>query len=517
MKANIDLIMVCAGSQGPSDKMHVPLGLIYVGSELERHGYNVKIWHLMGEELEEALPEIRSRDPLWIGLSVLTGMTTFQAVVYSRRIREELPRTPIVWGGHHPTAAPVECLRESYVDYVICGEGEDVAVELADALLNGDKDLSGIDNIGYLRPDGQVVVNPLRTLEKDLDRYELNWDLLDLNDYIDPNSSGKRSISFYSSRGCPFDCTFCTTPTYTGKKFRSHSPEFVEQCFRYLHDTFGFNSVYFADDNFLINRKRGFDIIRRLGKIGVSVDTLDVRLNQLNDQVMGMFRELGVSGIFFGWESGNERILELMKKGITLAQMKEKFPLFRKYGINCWASSIIGLPTETRQEVYNTLDFSMWLRDVLPEKSTVSTYRYMPLPATPLFHLAVSEGFPVPRHQEDWGKIDPIGPNFEMPWLPWLTEDDRRFFAYSQELSRCGMLDRISGRSPPAQAVYNYFVDRMRSKVQDRRPQPDWEYYLFEKLRNTALKISGKRPAITSQALSEEKAVVCPPDAVRPH
>jgi hypothetical protein len=98
MKAPIDLVMVTAGSQGPDDKNHVPLGLLYVGTQLKLAGYDVAVHHLLPEEFDNGLAAMRRRSPLWIGLSVLSGMTTYFAAELSRRIKAELPNSLVVWG-----------------------------------------------------------------------------------------------------------------------------------------------------------------------------------------------------------------------------------------------------------------------------------------------------------------------------------------------------------------------------------------------------------------------------------
>lgn len=505
MKANVDLIMVCAGSQGPADKMHVPLGLLYIGSELERNGYDVKIHHLLPEEFEDALPKIRAREPLWVGLSVLSGMTTYWAANHSKRIRETMPGTPIVWGGPHASAMPAACAREPYVDYVVRGEGEVTAVELSEALHSG-SDVTGIASLGYKTGEGTSFVNTMRPLVEDIDRYEINWELLDLEEYKSTSykqTIGKQSIAFFSSRGCPYKCAFCSTPRYTGKSFRGHSPGYVERNLAYLKERYGFNSVYFSDDNFMTDRERGLEVIRRVTGLGISVDTLDVRLNQLNDDVMSQFNDMGAQGIFFGWESANDRILKLMRKGLTVDLIREKAKLFKKHGITAWASSIIGSPTETREEIYNTIDFSMWLRDTLPTRSTVASFRYMPLPNTALIEVAVEEGFVVPERQEDWKIIDPIGPYYEMPWVKWRTPDDEKFLAFAQELSRNGMLNMIPNSYYGLGFVHNFFVHRMRSKVLRRQREVDTEYRAFYSARNTASRIvRGRRASLDSQAMA---------------
>jgi radical SAM superfamily enzyme YgiQ (UPF0313 family) len=502
MKANIDLIMVCAGSQGPADKMHVPLGLIYIGSELRRNGYDVKIWHLLPGEFETTLLEICEREPLWIGLSVLSGMTTLHAVRFSKRIKEELPRVPVVWGGHHTSAVPKECLRENYVDFVVHGEGEDTAVELSDALFSN-SEFTGILGLGFKGPDGSPLVNASRPLEKNLDRYKLSWELVNLQDYMNGDNSGKMPISFYSSRGCPYKCTFCSTPLYTGKSYRTHSPEYVISNLSYLKSQYGFNSVFFCDDNFMLKSGRGMEIIQRLEKIGITVDTLDLRLNQLDENMLRGFKDHGVQGLFFGFESGNDRILTLMKKGIDIAHIKRKVKLINQFGVTAWASGIIGVPTETRQEVYKTIDLAMWLRDNLPEGSTASTYRYMPLPKTELLTLAVQEGFEYPTSQEDWRWIDPIGPHYEMKrWVKWVMPEDEEYLSLVQELSRNRMLDYVHRRSLLVNSVNNFFVRRARVKVASRKLKMDLELKCFELARDIySLMLYGKRLGLKSDAI----------------
>jgi len=502
MKANIDLIMVCAGCQGPSDKAHLPLGLVYIGTELERNDYNIKIWHLMPEDFENTIPKIKDRGPLWVGLSVLSGVTTRYAAQLSRLIRELIPETQIVWGGNHASAVPEEVVAENYVDFVITGEAEDSSVEFSDTLLTH-KDFSKVRNLYYKDQNGKVYGNESRPLEEDLDRYELNWDLVDIDQYINVNNQGKTPVSFYSSRGCPYLCTFCATPYYTGTSYRVHSPDYVLRHLTYLKERYGFNSVFFSDDNFMIHKKRGLEILKRVPAIGTSVDTLDVRLNQLNEPMIKEFHEYNVQGIFFGYESGNDRILKLIKKGVNLDHMKRKVELLSKYNIAATASGYIGNPTETREEAYDTVNFSMWLRDNLPDWSTVQVYRYMPLPKTGLMELAIQEGFEYPQRTEDWDKIDPIGPKYRMKdWIKWLTPEDEEFFMVVQEFSRNKMLNYTQRHSFLVNSINNFFVTKAREKVQSRKAKFDIEYRLFDFSRNLYGKLIGySRPTMKSEAV----------------
>jgi len=500
MKGKVDLVMVCAGMQGPNDKSHVPLGLLYVGTQLKLAGYDVAIRHLLPEEFDAGISAIRAHNPLWVGLSVLSGMTTYYAAELSRRIKTEIPGTPVIWGGHHASAVPLQCLAADYIDYVIVGEGELTAVEFSDTLLQGG-DMSKVQGLGWKSLDGQIHLNSARPLIEDLDSLELDWELLDMTQYNSGCSRGYRNVGFFSSRGCPYRCAFCTTPTYTGKSYRAHSVEFVLRHLSYLRERYGYNGVFFSDDNFIFNQERSLEIIRRLAARGIKVNTLDVRVNQLNEKVVKSFADFGVSGVFFGFESGSDRILKLVRKGITVEEIKVKARLLNKFGICAWASSIIGLPTETREEAYATIDLGMWLRDNLAENSVVCNYRYMPLPNTPLLDLAVKEGFPYPMTPEEWKVIDPIGPYYSSPWIKWMTPDDAKYFAWMQELGRARMFDFVRAAPLVPKIVHNFFARRFRVQALKRRSSMGLDMRAYCLMRDLyEIAVYGRRRRLISQA-----------------
>jgi radical SAM superfamily enzyme YgiQ (UPF0313 family) len=252
----------------------------------------------------------------------------------------------------------------------------------------------------------------------------------------------------------------------------------------------------------MLDANRGLEIIKRLTEGGVSVNTLDVRLNQINEEMLVQFRDYGVQGVFFGYESGNDRILTLVNKGIDVEHIRKKVCLLKKYNIICWASGIVGIPTETKKEMYETIDFSMWLRDNLPEGSTVANYRYMPLPKTRLLELAIQEGFRYPISTEDWKKIDPIGPYYRMEWIPWITEQDEAFIVAVQETGRTKMLNYLHKYNFILNLINNIFVRWLRSRVSKRRLRFDWKVRLFEFMRDFYAKIRfGRSVGLKSEAV----------------
>jgi len=113
----IDLVMVTAGTQGDIDKKHPPMGLLYIGSSLRQAGFDVRIHHVLGtneEEMEQTCQRIAKGNPLFVGVSVLSGMTTYCAAKFSQRLKQLDPAIKIVWGGHHPTIMAEQCVAEAY-------------------------------------------------------------------------------------------------------------------------------------------------------------------------------------------------------------------------------------------------------------------------------------------------------------------------------------------------------------------------------------------------------------------
>lgn len=474
----IDLITITPGSQGEMDRKHIPLGILYVGSNLKKQGYDIELHHILPKEIDITLRRISHRNPLWIGFSVLSGMTTYWAAIASMKFKILCSDIPIVWGGHHATLCANECLLEDYVDIVIRGEGEITSIELSEAFFdsNGYMDnLKNINGISYKTDQQEIIHNKDRNLIENLDKLPLDFSLLNMDGYV--SKEERRTISFFSSRGCPFNCAFCSTPKFFDRTYRYHSEEYVFEKMDYLKNKHGINTIFFSDDNFYLNKKRARRIIERLKEGGVQCATLDVRLDQLEEEDLQFFKTNHVYGLFFGWESGNDRLLRLMRKQLSIDQIREKAELIKRHDIISWGSGIILLPTESFEETMNTIRFSIELRKML-KGSTIGVFRFIPLPKTDLTHLAISEGFKLPSSQEDWKRIDPLEPFYKVEWIPWYTQEMDLKFRYVQELSRHNISvyirDGIRGK------VKNYFTDRINKRMMCLDFQNLWEKKVYE-------------------------------------
>ncbi|MDI6760027.1 MAG: radical SAM protein [Candidatus Brocadiaceae bacterium] len=400
----------------------VPIGCLHVGSALKNAGYEVKVIHCTELEIDRYVDEIVKAQPLWVGFSAMTGPQTMHSAWMSKRVKAQSD-IPVVWGGIHPSLLPEQCLQEDYIDFVIIGEGEETALELTQRL-EGRKDLEGVLGLGYKRRENgqsKAVINPRRPFIQDLDddKYRLNFELLDVPRYFLKAGTGKyqRVFSYKTSRGCPFSCGFCYNNEFNLRRWRGKSAEGVIEDINYLKKTYGIDGVKFYDDEFYVNRKRALKILEC---IGIPAKT-DIRIDMITEDLAARLKEFNVFDILIGIESGSDRILKLLNKGITVEQTKRGVRLLAKHTLRVGYSAIIGIPTETEEEMNSTIDLILWIHSIHKNKS-VTIGPYLPYPGSALYHWTMKQGFVPPRKTEDWGLIDRWRKDLYKV-LPWVRDD----------------------------------------------------------------------------------------------
>lgn len=400
----------------------VPIGCLHVGSILKNVGYEVKIIHCTEFEIDIYVDEIVKAQPLWAGFSVMTGPQTTHSAWMSKKIKAHC-NVPVVWGGIHPSLLPQQCLQEDYIDLVVIGEGEETAVELSQKL-ESKKHLKGILGLGYkINWNGQMkpCLNPRRPFIKDLDadRYRLDFELLDVSKYFLKAGTGKyqRVFSYKTSRGCPFNCSFCYNNEFNFRRWRAKSAERVIEDISYLKKRYGIDGIKFYDDEFYINKIRALKILE-----GIAIPAkTDIRIDMITEDLAAQMQEFNIFDILIGIESGSNRILKLINKGFTVEQIKKGVLILAKYNLKAAYSAITGIPTETEEEMNATIDLILWIHRVHKNKA-VSMGPYLPYPGSALYQWILQQEFVPPPRTEDWGIIERWGKD-PYRFLPWLKDN----------------------------------------------------------------------------------------------
>ena len=354
--------------------LHQPLGLLTLGTALKQAGLDV----IICDEIVDDNPYefIGKYKPDYVGITVTTPMMK-RAIELTTVAKQSGAK--VIIGGPHITPQPIKTLRESKADAVCFGEGDYTIVEWVE------KPASNVLGIAYFE-NGQIRINSPRPLISDLDALPiLDRTIIDLKKYIRdeefgwPLPRGKQMFRIFSSRGCPFQCTYCSSWRTFGKKIRFRSAENLLKEIEIAMKNQNIKHFMFIDDTFTQNKKRLEDICKGLIKIGNIKWACYSRVG-LQKEELQLMKESGCELIGFGVEHGTEKVLKIIKKAITLDKVTETFQLARKIGIPSKAFFMVGLPGEGENEFKESLEFAKRLN---PPFVWVSIL--IPLPGTEIY------------------------------------------------------------------------------------------------------------------------------------
>ncbi len=340
-----------------------------------------RFWQEIGETMASQKPDI-------VGIHMKTA--SFKSVInLATLVKQHNPKVPVIVGGPHPSMLPEDVLKQRAFDYAVLHEGELSMVELVDTLAAGRTPGPDLKGIAYRGSDGKVVRTPPREAIKDLDALPLpDRDALLYKEQYVPDSYG---ISF-TSRGCPFECVYCDSPAFWGRKVRYRSPGSVVAELSEVHAKYGTRYVKFYDDTWTLNQKRGIEICEALLKAGLPGKGVTwqctTRADCLSDDLVKAMKASGCAMVNIGLESASERILKVVKKGETKEEIEGGIRILQKHAIPINLYVMMGLPTETEAEVEETMAFARSLNpnSLIPSIAT-------PYPGTELFKMAQQDGF----------------------------------------------------------------------------------------------------------------------------
>lgn len=398
------ILLVSPKSTVWSSRKHIPLGLGYLAAVLEGAGHEVEIYDAVVET--EELGHILDRGEFdLVGVSAVTPLI-YEAWEVAAQAKEKGAVT--VLGGPHPTLLPDESLERPGVDIVVRGEGEETIVELVQALEEG-SDLEGVLGISFKK--GTTVHNPSRPLSEDLDslpfpahhllKIERYTNLQPLTDGLDPNA---RAYTIVTSRGCPYGCIFCSK-AITGRTWRPRSPENVVAEWRWLVKDLGATEIGITDDVMTLDAKRAKRICRLLIQEGLNhtpwITVHGIRVNDVDEELLHLMKEAGCKRVGFGVESGSQRVLDYMKKGQSIEEIRCAFHWSKKAGLETMGFFIFGMPTETEETMEATIRLALELDPDLANFMIAAPY-----PGTELYKIILHEGNLFSRDWRDFAIHD---------------------------------------------------------------------------------------------------------------
>lgn len=369
-----------------------PLGLGYLASVLLNANFDVQLIDGFDQRLTSVAKRIQTYDPDLIGITCNTGIRC-DSLHLAHMIKKWKPNSTVVLGGPHVTALPDQVLTHyPQVDYIIRGEGERTIVELAEKL-SKKQDVDSILGISYADRNGKIHHNADRPFIEDLDTIPFPaWQYFDLDSYepyedIPENLNKLRKAPVISTRGCPYNCSFCYS-TFWGRRYRFRSPRNVVEELRLLHDKYNVRYIRFFDDSFTVRAERVLEICRLIHESGLDLTwRCEARVDNVNREMLTQMAKAGCHLVEFGVESGSPLILKNIRKGITIDQIQSAFKMAKETGIQTKAFIMVGSPGETLDTVKATLGL---LEAIHPDLVTV--FKAMVLPNSELYDKMINSG-----------------------------------------------------------------------------------------------------------------------------
>ena len=348
----MDVMLVFPRSSGYMFSGNPPLGIAYIAAVLRRDGFDTGITDIGIDFLDDKkgfVSFLKEKRPKIIGFSVLTEQYPYARELITE-IKHEMPDVKIVAGGPHVTLKKGKLLAETPgIDFLVYGEGEMTMLELSRHLLKGKGDLSGIDGIIY-RKNG-IVTNKPRQLISDLDGLPLPArDMLKMSDY-------RGSLTILTSRGCPYQCIYCSSHLWLGRGWRSRSPESViselEMLLSTYPEEFKKRPLTILDDAFNINMDRAKKICDMMIERELKftwVCATGLRANLVDRELLEKMKRAGCAMINYGIESTDDSVLEKIKKGEKLEEIRNAIRLTKEIGITVGGYFILDLPGMNMQK-----------------------------------------------------------------------------------------------------------------------------------------------------------------------
>lgn len=334
-----------------------PLGLAYIGAMLEKDGNIVKIFDFTLEKdrsFENKMEDIVRFSPDLVGISTMTH--SYVNALKAAKYLKEIIDTKIIFGGPHPTIMSEDVMKNDFIDFVVIGEGEETFLKICQNFQK--EEFHKIDGLCY-RDNGKIIIKPKNTFIEDLDKLPFPArHLLKLDDYKLIDEYGSRMATIISSRGCPYGCTYCYKGLF-GKMYRQRSPENIIEEIKHCKDNFGYNSFYFIDDLFTLNATRVEQLTSAIKKEGLDIRWQCLaRVNNASFQMFKQMKDTGCYKIHFGIESGNQNILNKVKKGIILEQVRNAVKYCKDVNIKTKGYFMLGMPGDSLDSMNDTLNFA---------------------------------------------------------------------------------------------------------------------------------------------------------------
>jgi len=392
----------------------VPMQLLAISRILAKEEYKIKI--ITPTTSPDTLTEVikEAKNALCLGVTALTGYSIIDGLRICREVKKRYPKLPIIWGGWHPSILPKETVADADIDIAVKGQGERTFFELVHALEHKEN-ISKIMGIAYKDRRGNVIENPDRPLES-LDNFPpMPYHLVDVEKFILPMEFGKRSLTYYTSYGCPYNCIFCVESIVNKCRWVGLSPEKAADEITDIKNKYNLDSIQIIDSNFFTSEDRARKFAQRLiqNKTNIKWGDVNGRIREMSRykrNTWGLMKESGLSCVLVGTESGDNETLAFMRKGLTVSDTIKFTGICAEFDIKILSSFLVGFPRyktarenflSVEREINSAFRLIDRMYKIYPRIRTMFAL-YLPYPSSGLFEQSKKIGLEIPNNLEGW-------------------------------------------------------------------------------------------------------------------
>lgn len=416
-----------------------PLGVSVIAGALIQNNCSVAIIDLDLADIQGVPPvaalsfALKNSKPSVVGITSITP-TWNEMISAAKIVKEHNTQITVVAGGVHVSVFPEETLQSGNVDIVAMGESDYMLCDL----LEKNQALKDIPGIAYIENGNVTKTQPRPMLEPDNIPVPA-WHLLHREQYRMSRLTERRSPGgcMETSRGCPFNCCYCNKSVF-GRAFRGKSPDRVMHEIEFMMDKHGVREIHIVDDGFSNDLNRAKEICRLIINSGrnISFNMFNgIRSDRLDDELCALLKKAGCWQIAFGVESGNEKVLKSVSKGLGKDTIRKAVEMCHRNGLETFGFFIIGFPEDTRDTIMETISFAVEL-DMNISKYDIA----VPLPGTRMFEQLDSQGF---IKTKDWSAYIFHRTDIEIfqhPSLSWSELEELYHLAYRKTYLRAGYI-----------------------------------------------------------------------------
>ncbi|MDR0288305.1 MAG: B12-binding domain-containing radical SAM protein, partial [Clostridiales bacterium] len=388
----------------------LPLSILTLAAQFDEKEYHITVIDGRIESNPyDSVSKLLDDECICVGVSAITSYQLMDGMNFSRQVKESNPSISIVWGGWHPSLMPQQTIKSDFIDIIVTGQGEITFPQLVEKLARKGN-INDIPNLFY-KDDNHNIVSTGECFLKEIKAVkpiEHSYQYINIENYIQELWGNKRVIIGYeSSRGCPWNCKFCSIGSVYKRRWNALTAEQTFNGVKYLYEKHSIDAVHFYDNNFFVDEKRAQDFSRFIKAENILVrwdgTTVVEQFANFSDEYIEGLKESGFFRVIVGVESGDEDVLQKMNKRHRNDQVLQLVEKCKRHNIMASLSFMVGFPWDPEKDFEETVRLIEKIKSIDPN-TEILLFIFSPYLGTPLYDVALEYGMTFPDSLEGWSK-----------------------------------------------------------------------------------------------------------------